>query len=181
MEMETSASPLGARPQLHTRRAERRDAAEIARIYHEATQDGMATFENFLVTAEERQRWVDDHDEKFPLLVAELGGRILGWASLSPYQIRPRVDGVVEMLIYIDRDFRRHGVGRELMRALQAAARGCGHRKIVGRFVAQNEAGRTLCRMTGWREVGVHQKHTRIDARWHDMVIVEYLIPENLK
>jgi phosphinothricin acetyltransferase len=85
------------------------------------------------------------------------------------------------MLIYIDRDYRRHGVGRELMRALQAAARSCGHRKIIGRFVAHNDAGRTLCRMTGWREVGVHQKHTRIEGRWQDLVVVEFLIPENLK
>jgi len=160
--------------------AERRDADDIARIYHQATQDSLATFENFLVTPEERERWLREHGSRYPLLVAEWGGKVLGWASLSSYQIRPHVAGVVEMLIYIDRDFRRHGVGRELMRALQAAARSSGHRKIIGRFVAYNDAGRTLCRMTGWREVGIHQKHTRIDGRWHDVVIVEYLIPENL-
>jgi phosphinothricin acetyltransferase len=85
------------------------------------------------------------------------------------------------MLIYIDRDFRRHGVGRELMRALQVAARESGHQKIIGRFVVHNDAGRTLCRQTGWREVGVHLKHMYLDGRWQDMVIVEYLIPENLK
>lgn len=175
------SDPPEARPQLQTRRAEKRDAAEIARIYHQATQDGLATFENFLVTSEERQRWVEEHSDQYPLLVAEWSGRILGWASLSPYHIRPRVEGIVEMLIYIDRDYRRHGVGRELMRALQAAARSCGHRKIIGRFVAHNDAGRTLCRMTGWREVGVHQKHTRIEGRWQDLVVVEFLIPENLK
>jgi L-amino acid N-acyltransferase YncA len=169
-----------AQPQLQTRSAEKRDAEEIARIYHQATQDGLATFENFLVTREERERWVVERSENYPLLVAEWKGRILGWASLSPYHARPRVDGIVEMLIYIDRGYRRHGVGRELMRALQAAARQAGHHKIIGRFVSHNDAGRTLCRMTGWREVGIHQKHTRIEGRWQDMVVVEYLIPENL-
>lgn len=168
------------RPQLQIRVAEQRDAQDIARIYHQATQDGMATFENFLATREERERWVLEHSEKFPLLVAEWSGRVLGWASLSPYQVRPHTEGIVELLIYIDRDYRRHGVGRELMRALQAAARSRGHVKIIGRFVAHNDAGRKLCRMTGWREVGVHEKHTRIDGRWHDVVIVEFLIPENL-
>ena len=171
---------MDPRPQLQIRRAGRRDADDLARIYHQATQDGLATFENFLATPKERERWLREHEAEYPLLVAEWGKKILGWASLSPYQIRPHVEGVVEMLIYIDRDFRRHGVGRELMRALQAAARSSGHRKIIGRFVAYNDAGRTLCRMTGWREVGIHQKHTRIDGRWHDVVIVEYLIPENL-
>jgi phosphinothricin acetyltransferase len=180
--MDTLGTPPLAepRPQLQIRRAEERDGADIARIYHQATQDGLATFENFLVTAEEREYWIQEHDDKYPLLVAEWKDCILGWASLSPYHIRPHVEGVVEMLIYIDRDYRRHGVGRELMRALQAAARACGHRKIIGRFVAHNDAGRQLCRMTGWREVGVHLKHTRIEGRWNDVAIVEYLIPENL-
>jgi len=35
--------------------------------------------------------------------------------------------------------------------------------------------------MTGWREVGVHEKHTCLEGRWHDVVLVEYLIRENLK
>ena len=172
--------PAEARPHLQIRPAQRADAVEIARIYHQATQDGLATFEGFLVTAEEQERWVLEHSERYPLLVAEWGSQVLGWASLSPYHSRPHIEGVVEMLIYIDRDYRRHGVGRELMRALQAAARSCGHRKIIGRFVAYNDAGRRLCRMTGWREVGVHLKHTCIDGRWQDVAIVEYLIPENM-
>jgi L-amino acid N-acyltransferase YncA len=180
--MDTIGTPplAEARPQLQIRGAEKRDAADIARIYHQATQDGLATFEDFLVTSEERERWVQEHSDKHPLLVAGWGDRILGWASLSPYHSRPHIEGVVEMLIYIDRDYRRHGVGRELMRALQGAARSCRHRKIIGRFVAHNDAGRRLCRMTGWREVGVHLQHTRIDSHWHDVVLVEYLIPENL-
>ncbi len=181
MEPAPSSQSPTPRPQLLIRPAERRDAAAIASIYHQATQDGLASFEDFLVTVEDRERWVQEHSGPYPLLVAELRGDILGWASLSPYHIRPRVEGVVELLIYIERDFRRHGVGRELMRALQAGARSAGHRKIIGRLVAHNEAGRTLCRLTGWREVGLHLQHTRIDGRWHDVAIVECLIPENLK
>lgn len=177
--------PISSRPerpqfQLRVRPAEMRDAAEIARIYLQATQDNLATFENFLVTPEERTRWVNDHSEQYPLMVAELNGRVLGWASLNPYHIRPHIEGIAELLIYIDRDYRRHGVGRELMRAIQSTARAHGLFKLIGRFLAHNDAGRTLCRMTGWREVGTHLKHTQVDGRWHDMVVMEYLIRENL-
>ena len=176
-----TAIPEKPRPQLQVRPAEARDAADIARIYMQAIQDHLATFEHFLVTPEERAHWVAEHFGKFPLLVTELNGRVLGWTSLSPYQVRPRVEGIAELLIFIDRDYRRHGVGRELMRAVQAAARQQGHHKLIGRFVAHNDAGRTLCRMTGWREVGVHQKHTLLEGRWHDVIVVEFLIAENLK
>lgn len=176
----TPTMPDKPRAQLQVRAAEERDTQDIARIYAQATQDHLATFEHFLVTPEERKRWVTDHIGKFPLLVAELNGRVLGWASLSPYQVRPRIDGIAELLIYIDRDYRRHGVGRELMRSIQSAGSAAGHHKLIGRFVAHNDAGRTLCRMNGWREVGVHEKHTQIDGRWHDVVVAEFLIPENL-
>src|SRR5208282_5668989 len=169
------------RPQLQVRAAEVRDANDIARIYMQAIQDHLATFEHFLVTPEERTRWVAEHSGKYALLVAELNGRVLGWASLSPYQVRPRIEGIAELLIYIDRDYRRHGVGRELMRAIQSTARKEGHHKLIGRFVAHNDGGRTLCRMTGWREVGMHQKHALLEGRWHDVVVVEFLITENLK
>ena len=183
--MSTPIPPTGTqeRPrfQLQIRAAEERDAPDIARIYLQATQDQQATFENFLATPEERKRWVTEHSGKFPILVAEVNGRVLGWASLSPYQVRPHIEGIAELLIYIDRDYRRHGVGRELMRAIQSAARTHGHFKLIGRFVAHNDAGRTLCRLTGWREVGVHEKHTCLDGRWHDVAVVEYLITENLK
>ena len=177
----TTVMPGKPRPQLQVRAAEERDANDIARIYMQATQDHLATFEHFLVTPEERTRWVAEHSGKYPLLVAELNGRVLGWTSLSSYQVRPRIEGIAELLIYIDRDYRRHGVGRELMRAIQSAARKEGHHKLIGRFVAHNDAGRTLCRMTGWREVGVHEKHTLLEGRWHDVIVVEFLITENLK
>lgn len=177
----TPSLPEKPRPQLQVRPAEERDANDIARIYMQATQDHLATFEHFLVTPEERNRWVTEHSGKFPLLVAELSRRVLGWSSLSRYQVRPHIEGIAELLIYIDRDYRRHGVGRELMRAIQASARAAGHHKLIGRFVLHNDASRTLCRMAGWREVGVHQKHTLLDGRWHDVVVVEFLIEENLK
>jgi phosphinothricin acetyltransferase len=166
---------------LQVRPAEERDAQDVARIYLQAAQDHLATFEHFLSTPEERTRWVTEHCGKYPLLVAELSGRVLGWTSISPYQVRPRIEGIAELLIYIDRGYRRHGVGKELMRAIQSAARKAGHHKLIGRFVAHNDASRTLCRMTGWREVGVHEKHTLLEGRWHDVVVVEFLILENLK
>ena len=67
------------------------------------------------------------------------------------------------------------------MLAVLSLAEAAGHFKLVGRFLAHNDAGRRLCRMTGWREVGVHKKHTRLAERWYDVVVVECLIPANLK
>lgn len=42
-----------------------------------------------------------------------------------------------------------------------------------------NEASRAMCRRAGFREVGVHERHARLDGAWLDVVIVERLIEAN--
>jgi phosphinothricin acetyltransferase len=50
----------------------------------------------------------------------------------------------------------------------------------VGRVISDNQPARKLCQLMGWKEVGVHEKHGKVGNEWHDLVLVEYLIPENL-
>ncbi|MGH9397665.1 MAG: arsinothricin resistance N-acetyltransferase ArsN1 family A [Terriglobia bacterium] len=156
------------------------DAKEIARIYNQGVQDRVATFENAYVSPEERYLWLVARPEKYPVLVAEVKHTLMGWASLAPYSPRACYSGIAELSIYIDRSLRGHGVGQELMKGMQATAREKGYHKLVGRITEANAPGRKLCEVTGWREVGVHKKHAKLANEWHDLVLVEYLIPENL-
>ena len=157
------------------------DAKEIARIYNQGVQDRAATFENAFVTPEERYLWLVARPEKYPVMVAEVKHTMMGWASLAPYSPRACYSGIAELSIYIDRSLRGHGVGQELMKAMQQAAREKGYYKLIGRVMAENEPGRKLCQVTGWKEVGVHEKHGKLEGVWHDLVLVEFLMSENQK
>ena len=167
--------PLKIRP------ARPEDAKEIARIYNQGVQDRAATFENAYVTPEERYLWLVARPDRYPVLVAEVKHTMMGWASLTPYSPRRCFDGVAELSLYIDRNLRGHGVGQELMKALQDVAREKGYYKLIGRVMADNEPGRKLCYLMGWREVGVYEKHGKLGNEWHDLVLMEHLIPENMK
>jgi len=46
----------------------------------------------------------------------------------------------------------------------------------VSRVFVENTASRALLAQTGFREVGVYQRHGRLDGRWRDVVIVEKLL-----
>ncbi|MGH9325719.1 MAG: arsinothricin resistance N-acetyltransferase ArsN1 family A [Terriglobia bacterium] len=166
---------------LKIRAARADDAKEIARIYNQGVQDRIATFENSYVSPEERYLWLVSRPEKYPVLVAEVKHTLMSWASLSPYSPRACYSGIAELSIYVDRSLRGHGLGQELMKGMQQAAREKGFYKLVGRIMEANQPGRKLCEVTGWREVGLHKKHTKLGDEWHDLVLVEYLIPENLK
>jgi L-amino acid N-acyltransferase YncA len=63
------------------------------------------------------------------------------------------------------------------MRGVQESAGKLAYRKLIGRILVENQDGLRLCRATGWREVGRHSAHTRLDSRLHDVMLMEYLIP----
>jgi len=62
------------------------------------------------------------------------------------------------------------------MEALFVAARAAGFWKLVSRVFVENAANRSLLRSVGFREVGVYEKHARLDGVWRDVVIVEKLL-----
>ena len=155
------------------------DAAPIAAIYNEGIADRGATFEVVPRTADDFTPRIAGSD-RYPLLVAEVDGEVIGWAGLSSYRPRACYDGIAEFSIYFRRVARGAGHGRPLLGALIDAARARGFSKLVSRIFPFNTASRALCRACGFREVGVYEKHGCLDGQWLDVVIVERLIPQNL-
>ena len=66
------------------------------------------------------------------------------------------------------------------MWALIRAAERAGLWKLVSRVFVENAPSRGVLRSLGFREVGVYERHARLDGAWRDVVIVERLIPSNL-
>ena len=161
------------------RAAGEQDAPVIAGIYNQGIEDRGATFETDPRSAEDIAAKLAEH-ERYPLLVITDDGVVVGWAALSSYRSRNCYAGIVEFSIYLDRSTRGRGLGRQLLTALIAAARDRGYWKLVSRIFPSNTASRALCRACGFREVGIYEKHSRLDGQWRDVVIVERLIPENV-
>jgi L-amino acid N-acyltransferase YncA len=154
------------------------DAEVIASIYNQGIADRGATFETELRTATDIAAKLVER-ERYPLLVITEDDAVLGWAGLSTYRARACYAGIAEFSIYLDRRARGRGLGRQLLTALIDAARERGYWKLVSRIFPSNAGSRALCRSCGFREVGVYEKHGRLDGEWRDVVIVERLIPEN--
>lgn len=151
------------------------DAAAIAAIYGEGIEDRVGTFRTDAPDPDEPVAWLA---ERGPMLVAEAGGAVVGWARVMAYDHRCAYDDVGEYTIYIARRARGTGVGTALLPALARAARGVGYDKLVGLLFASNAASRALAARCGFREVGVHRRHGRLDGDWMDVVVVECLIDE---
>ena len=155
------------------------DAAAIARIHSQGIRERVATFETEEPTEADRRAWLAGCDRRYPVVVAERDGQVVGWASASPYRSRACYAGVAQFSIYVDTEARGQGVGTALLEGLIAASEGAGLWKLVSRVFVENTASRALCRRSGFREVGIYEKHAKLDGVWRDTVIVERLIPTN--
>jgi phosphinothricin acetyltransferase len=147
------------------------DAHEIARIYNQGIEERSATFETRPRTGADVVAWL-----AHPVVVAEGSGALLGWAALSMTSARACYSGVLELSIYVDRAVRGRGVGRALGEAILVAAEAAGAWKIVGKLFVENGASASLVRGLGFREVGVHRRHARLDGAWRDVLLVEKLV-----
>jgi L-amino acid N-acyltransferase YncA len=156
------------------------DARSIAEIYNQGIEDRVATFETKLRSAEDQQAWLRSNAGRYPAVVAHFDGEIIGWAGAGPYRHRECYQGIGEFSMYVRRDWRGRGVGDLLVAGLISEAERLGLWKLLSRIFPFNEASRALCRKHGFREVGVYEKHARLDGEWLDVVIVERLISSKL-
>lgn len=153
------------------------DAPAIAHIYNQGIVDRVATFETRPRSAQEVAAWFDG---RHPIVVVENDGAITAFASTSTYRARDCYAGIAEFSVYVAREARGQGAGRLAMNALIDAANEAGFWKLVSRVFPENSASLRLLHGVGFREVGVYEKHARLDGVWRDVVIVERLLHNNL-
>ena len=167
---------LPASDQSTIRRALPNDLAAIAAIYNAGIRARTATFETRERTPEELAS--RGTSSRHPVLVAERDGRVVGWIAASSYRERECYAGIAEFSVYVDPAEQGRRVGDALMRAFIPALEAEGVWKVLSRIFPENLASRALCRRHGFREVGVYEKHAKLDGVWRDVVIVERLLGE---
>lgn len=161
---------------LKVRPAEAQDLEAILRIYNQGIEDRIATLESEPKDPAYMQSWWLEHQGRYPALVAERSGQIVGWTALNRYSQRCAYDRVADLSIYIARSARGTGVGSRLLPELERTAVQHEFHKIVLLTFAFNEAGERLYRKAGYREVGIFEEHGLLDGRKIDVRIMEKLL-----
>lgn len=97
------------------------DAEKLRAIYVPYVEKTAITFEYEVPTVEEFSRRIARVQEKYPWLVMEEDGEIIGYAYAGAFKDRPAYDWAVETTIYVREDRKGRGIGRGLYLALEKA------------------------------------------------------------
>lgn len=97
------------------------DAEELLAIYAPYVTDTAITFEYTVPSIEEFRERIQHTLKKYPYLVAEDADGIVGYAYAGPFKERAAYDWAVETTIYVNRNKKKQGIGKELYYALEQA------------------------------------------------------------
>lgn len=154
---------------MEIRDAARADAAACAAIYAPYVTDTVISFESTAPSSEEMAQRMVDAAATHAWLVAELDGRVLGYAYGHAFAPRTAYRWSTETSIYLDRDRRGHGIGRSLYGALLERLAALGYRRAFAGVTLPNDASVGLHEALGFAPAGVYRRVGWKDGAWHDV------------
>lgn len=149
------------------------DAPEIANIHAPYVRETAVTFAYHTPTAEDFAVLIRVTQRKYPFLVAEENGRILGYTYASEYKERAAYDWTVETSIYVSQAELHRGIGRCLYEVLETYLEKQHVCSLYACITYPNPASIAFHRQMGYREAAhFHNIGFKLGA-WHDIVWME--------
>ena len=163
------------------------DAKTLVEIYTPYVEKTVITFEYEVPSVEEFKGRMAHVLEKYPYLVAERDGEIVGFAYAGEFKSRAAYDWAVETTVYVREDQKKSGVGKALYMALEQILaeqnilnlNACiGYPEVEDEYLTKNSV--QFHEHMGYRFVGEFYKCGYKFGRWYNMVWMEKHIGEHL-
>ncbi len=162
------------------------DAERLLEIYRPYVEETAITFEYDVPTIDEFRGRMTRVLEKYPYLVAERDGTIVGYAYAGPFVGRAAYDWSVETTIYLDRAVRRQGIGKTLYTALETVLGAMGILNLNACIGYPETEDAYLTRNSvefhahlGYQWVGQFHNCGYKFGRWYHMVWMEKMLGEH--
>ena len=147
------------------------DWGAVSEIYKQGLEEGTSTFNTECPSFTE---WNEGH-EKNCRFVFEEEGKAVGWIALSPSSSRCAYKGCVEMSVYVDRNYRGHGIGTALVNTIIREAEKDGYWSIYSAIFSINKASIALHKKCGFREIGYRERIAKDRfGKWQNTTLMEY-------
>ncbi len=162
---------------VNIRRGTIQDAQGVVDVINSIVQEGGLTAIYPALTVEQEKEFIASLGPRGAIFVAEADGVILGVLSIEPYARYTRaMDHVATLGTYVYRNFRRQGVGRQLMKAGLEFARRQGYEKIIVYVRAGNSNAQAFYRRMGFIPKMLLERQIKIEGKYDDEVLMEMFV-----
>ena len=165
------------------RSATTEDAGALAAIYAYYVEKTAISFEYVAPTPAEFSARIEKTLRKYPYLVAEENGVILGYAYAGPFKERAAYDRCCELTIYLAREERGRGVGTRLYTALEEELQKRGFCNLYACIAVTDrddpfldDGSPRFHAKCGYTEVGRFRRCGVKFDRYYDMIWMEKLL-----
>lgn len=136
------------------RTAQIKDTKSIVDIYNQAVRAGFETADTEEVDVKDRSDWFEKHKpDTYPIYVYEIDNKVVGWVSVSPYREgRKALSYTAEISYYIHKDFKRQGIGSELVRCVVGKCKELGYKSLFAIILDKNIASIKLMEKHGFEK-----------------------------
>ena len=158
---------------MNIRTATPEDAPALLDIYAPYVRDTAITFEYQVPTSEEFADRIRNTLKKYPYLIAEENGELLGYAYASAFKLRAAYNWSVETSVYVRQGEHRKGAGSALYEALEECLRRQHVCNLCACITYPNPASIAFHEQLGYRVTAhFHSSGFKL-GEWHDIVWME--------
>ncbi|MGE7632494.1 N-acetyltransferase family protein [Bacillus paramycoides] len=156
------------------REATKKDLTFILDIYNDAILNTTAVYAYKPVTLENRIDWYEQKQANgYPILVYELDNKVVGFATFGPFRAWPAYKYSIEHSVYVNKEYRKNGIGTSLMKALIAIAKEREYMTLIAGIDAENEKSIAMHKNFGFVYSGTISKAGYKFNRWLDLAFYQ--------
>lgn len=153
------------------------DATAITLIYNHFILETDISFETEPLTVDEMKQRIAGVAPRYPYIVVETEGRIVGYAYVHEWSTRPAYAATVESSIYLSPEIAGQGIGGELLGELETRCKERGIEVVLALITATNKASCRFHEHAGYEKVGHLSGVGHKFGRTLDVAIYEHKLP----
>ena len=153
------------------------DTQAILAIINHAILHSTALYDYAIRSYEQQKNILEDKiNKKFPVIVAELDGNVVGFGMYSEFRFREAYKFTVEHSVYVNENFHGKGIGKLLLQELITLARKQNLHTMIAVIDSENQGSVEFHEKFGFKTVGIIKESGYKFDRWLHSVFMQLIL-----
>lgn len=153
------------------------DAASILEIINDSILNTSHNYDYEPKTLSEVEKLFEEKiKDGYPILIGEVGGELVGYATFGRFRAKPGYDKTIEHSIYLNKKAQSKGLGTAMMRQLIEIATENGYHVMIAGMDSENTGSYQFHERLGFREVARFSEVGYKFGKWLNLVFMQLIL-----